>query len=153
LITKRNFAKKKYIYIMVAIANWLMGTECFYHGWPNVFSPCHKFVLAIFFDCDYILDFGLYYIDNTRGVTTGTRTTHPSRAPEFTLSVCLGSCCSYFRFLCSVFQDYVSYKLPCRSSSDPHTTIQRKNHIRHRIRKLSGVCVSPCLFVFLIMVL
>jgi hypothetical protein len=127
----------------------------------------------------------------------------------------LGSCCSYFRFLCSVFQDYVSYKLPCRSSSDPHTTIQRKNHIRHRIRKLSGglicshnqrrwlrriydkgkihsvihdrnipcpstnsrynsdphttiqrknhirhrirklsgVCVSPCLFVFLIMVL
>jgi len=46
------------------------------------------------------------------------------------------------------FSYIVEVKLPGLSSSEPHTTLhctQRKNHIRKRIRKLSGICVEVSL--------
>jgi hypothetical protein len=46
------------------------------------------------------------------------------------------------------FSYIVEVKLPCRSSSEPLTTFhcnQWKNHIRKRIRKLSGICVEVSL--------
>ena len=46
----------------------------------------------------------VYFNSNTRGVSCGTGTAYPSRAPEFTPGFLWGSCCSIFSFLCNVLQ-------------------------------------------------
>ena len=62
------------------------------HKHPSVISSCITYHRV----CNQI---------NTKDATSGTDTSHLSGAPEFTPGFQWGSCCSIFRFLCSVFVD------------------------------------------------
>ena len=61
------------------------------------FFPNLCYLYSFMYSCVQLYVFN----SNTTGVTSGACTATQSRAPEFITSFTLGSCCSFFSFLCS----------------------------------------------------